>query len=290
MTRRGLFQVGLPALGLALWGCGSGDSTTFSSGASGSTNPVATRILRSERDSSFFFGSGGELFQINQLSAEVQKFSAAGQSLWIARLKGRGNNQMDTPVAGATDGQGRAWLVDRALGRLQLLDSAGQPVGNVNAPQPLLRPQDIAIGSQFVYVSDGYQHRIAVFDLNGQFVASWTVGNTLNYPRGLALDPSNRLHVADAGDGRILILDGNGQLITQYGQDLLLHPRGLSIHSSGIIAVADSLARAIFLFAPDLTLLARLEPTSGGQPLTPLDVQFAPDGVLYLTAEPAGVV
>lgn len=293
MTRRFLFQVGLPSIGFVLWGCGSATETPsagFVPNPPTNTTPVAVQVLRSERDSSFFVDSSGNLFQVNQRSAEVQKFAPNGQRIWVRVLKGRGPNQMDTPVAGAVDGQGRAWLVDRALSRLQILDGTGQPVGNVVSPDPMLRPQDVALDGQRVYVSDGYEHRVLVFDLNGQFLQSWTVGGDLNYPRGLALDSSGRLHLADAGNARILILNSTGQLERSYGSPSLRHPRGLSIAPGGVIAVADSVLGLIQLFSPELTLIASLRPTSGGQLLTPLDLQFGPGGVLYLTAEPADVV
>lgn len=291
MTRRGLFQVGLPSLGFALWGCGSATETgSFGGGAPGSPSLVATQILRSERDSSFFFDTAGNLFQVNQATAQVEKFAPDGQSIWVRILKGLDANQMDTPVAGAVDGQGRAWLVDRALARLQLLDAAGQPGGNVVAPDPMLRPQDIAIDAQRVYVSDGSEHRILVFDLSGQFLQSWTVGGSLNFPRGLALDSSGRLHLADAGNGRILILNSSGQLQRTYGGSSLRHPRGLSIGPAGVIAVADSVLGLVQIFSPELALVASLSPTSGAQALTPLDVEFGPGGVLYLTAEPADLL
>ena len=273
-------------------GCGSATDSFGAGNANPNSpaTPVSLRVFRSDRDSSFFFDARGNLFQINQRTAEIQKFAPDGQRIWSTLLKGRGANQMDTPVAGAVDAQGRVWLVDRALGRLQLLDVSGQPSGNFNSPSPMLRPQDIVIDSQGVFVSDGYEHRVVVFDLSGQFVTAWTLAGGLNYPRGLAFDPSGRLHVADAGNARILILSPTGQILRQYGDGLLLHPRGLSISASGLIAVADSLAGLIQIFSPDLTLLASVRPTSDDRALTPLDLQFAPSGLLYLTAEPAGVV
>lgn len=293
MTRRSLFRVGLPSIGFALWGCGSASESVnsgFAPNPSGGSSPVAVQVLRSERDSSFFFDGAGNLFQVNQVTAEVAKFATNGQALWARVLKGRGANQMDTPVAGAVDSQGRAWLVDRALGRLQLLDAGGQPAGNLIAPDPMLRPQDIAIDSQRVYVSDGSEHRILVFDLNGQFLEVWGVGGNLNHPRGVALDSAGRLHVADAGNGRIFILNSTGQMQRSYGGSDLRHPRGLSIGPGGLIAVADTVLGLIQIFSPELTLVASLSPTSGARPLTPLDLEFGPGGVLYLTAEPVGVV
>lgn len=294
MTRRTFFQVGVPSIGLALWGCGAGTETFpaagFASTPSNGATPVAVQVLRSERDSSFFFDRQGNLFQVNQRSAEVEKLAPNGQRTWIRQLKGRGANQMDTPVAGSVDGQNRVWLVDRALGRLQLLDASGQPSGNPGSPDPMLRPQDIAVDSQRVYVSDGYEHRIVLFNLNGQFLQNWTVAGSLNYPRGLALDSTGRLHVADAGNARILILNSTGQLEREYGRTSLRHPRGLSIGPGGVIAVADSVLGLIQIFSPELILVASLEPKSGGQALTPLDLEFGPGGVLYLTAEPREVV
>ena len=195
-------------------------------------------------------------------------------------------------MAVAFDQNQRIWVVDRSLSRLVVLDANGAPQSTVDPANPLLRPQDILISGSRVFVCDGSQHRIVVFDLSGQVVGNvggfGSASGLLNYPRGLALDPQGRIHVVDVGNNRVQIFNRDGALQRVYGQQLFLHGRGLDIRSDGLICVADSVAGVLLFFAADLSFLGTLRPLLQGQAYTPLDVQFGPQGNLFLHAEPGG--
>lgn len=71
------------------------------------------------------------------------------------------------------------------------------------------------------YLADGYgtNNRIAKFDPDGNFVKSW--GQTGSAPgqfsavRGIASDASGNIYVADAGNNRIQVFDGEGTFKSQ---------------------------------------------------------------------------
>ena len=71
-----------------------------------------------------------------------------------------------------------------------------------------------------IYVSDGYGNsRVAKFDKNGKFIKSW--GSTgaepgqFNALHGIALDAQGNVYVADTGNKRIQVFDGDGNFKTQ---------------------------------------------------------------------------
>jgi DNA-binding beta-propeller fold protein YncE len=80
-----------------------------------------------------------------------------------------------------------------------------------------------------IYVADGASRttgnaRIAKFDKDGHFIRSWGSRGSdpgqFNGIRGIVIDAEGRLYVADAGNQRIQVFDGDGNLkgqITQIG-------------------------------------------------------------------------
>jgi hypothetical protein len=178
------------------------------------------------------------------------------------------------------------WLLDRALSKLLLLDDQGQPLQVLAPPPAMLRPQDVVAGPSQIFVSDGYLHRILIFSLTGQFLTAFGQNGLLNYPRGMAIDAQQRLHVVDAGTSRVVIFSLDGRFISSYGQGLFSHARGLDISRDGLIAISDSVGQLIHLFSPQLNPVGNFSPTWQGQRLAPLDLHFTPTGTIQILAEP----
>lgn len=85
------------------------------------------------------------------------------------------------------------------------------------------RPADVAWDAAGnIYVADGLgnNNRVAKFDKNGKFVRSW--GNTglgqgqFRQVHGIAIDAQGMVYVADAGNRRIQVFDGDGNFKTMF--------------------------------------------------------------------------
>lgn len=270
MQRRDFLRyTSMSVIGLTL-GCGS------SEGGPGNSNPASNPgqpiLAATTFEGTFRFDARGNRYDINSLTVVIGKFSSSGRQLWLVDRKGLGEQNLDTPISLAVDSAGRVWVLDRGLGRLQVLDSNGKFLRNVGGD--FASPQDIVIGDRRVYVSDAIRKQVFVFDLNGNLLTRF--GSGLLFPRGLGLDPGGRLHLADGDSVRIFTPEG--MEVSRYGAGRFLHALGVAIRSQdGLIVVADAGARQLELFGPDLQSLGQLRLA-----LQPLDVEFGPDGRLYV--------
>jgi len=118
------------------------------------------------------------------------------------------------------------------------------------------------------YISDGYVNsRIAKVDKNGNWVKSWGEPGgepgQLNTPHSIAADAEGRLYVADRGNRRIQVFDGDGKVLRQIVIDVPVDPN----------------ARPAMGNKPDL-------PTTGNQAMAPgapwtVCITPPPNQVLY---------
>jgi hypothetical protein len=79
------------------------------------------------------------------------------------------------------------------------------------------------------YISDGYiNSRIAKVDKDGNWIKSWgepgSEPGQLNTPHSIALDAEGRVYVADRGNRRIQVFDGEGKVLRQIVIDVPVNP------------------------------------------------------------------
>ena len=142
-------------------------------------------------------------------------------------------------------------------------------------------PWGVAVDSQGqIYVADTWNGRIQVFDSVGNFLRKWGYFNTTNGtlgdplalfgPRGIAVDGSDNLIVADTGNKRVLQFTPNGELLNQVGGGGVLlgnfeEPTDVAVDpTDGSIYVADAWNRRIQKLDANLQPLAEWPVPSWG--------------------------
>ncbi|MGQ9908960.1 MAG: YIP1 family protein [Candidatus Flexifilum sp.] len=81
----------------------------------------------------------------------------------------------------------------------------------------------------------------------------------------LFLGPDGFLYIADTGNGRILKLDADFQVVAELGAEVLDAPTGVFVTGDGRIFAADSRSNTVVILAPDGALINQF-----GRPVEPL--------------------
>lgn len=84
----------------------------------------------------------------------------------------------------------------------------------------LTLPSDVAVLKDKIYLVDGGNHRVVVYDLQGEYLFAFgDEGNKagqLNYPVGISAASNGRVYVADSGNHRIQIFSDKGKYLSGF--------------------------------------------------------------------------
>lgn len=131
-----------------------------------------------------------------------------------------------------------------------------------NGPGEFNLPRDVAIGKDGkLYVVDGGNFRIQVFDAQGKFLNNFgkigvNLGNFAR-PKEAATDKDGNLYVIDAAYGNFQIFDPEGQLLlfvgdrsVSDGPGLYMLPSGVYVDEDGRVYAVDQGFRKVDVFRP----------------------------------------
>lgn len=84
--------------------------------------------------------------------------------------------------------------------------------------KPLKQPSAAVVAKDGrIYVMDGVNNRVAVFNPSGDFLFDFGKGGDekgeFNFPLGIAVDKANRVYVADSGNGRVQVFSHEGEFL-----------------------------------------------------------------------------
>jgi DNA-binding beta-propeller fold protein YncE len=172
--------------------------------------------------------------------------------------------------------------VDSAEHKVRVLDlDTGKQLLEIgsrgNGPGELNLPRDVALGKDgLLYVVDGGNFRIQVFDKAGKFVRTFGVvgrrSGQFARPKEIAADADGNLYVVDTAFANVQIFNPEGQLLLDVasrgdndGPGKFMLPSGIAVDTDGRIYLVDQFFRKMDVFRP-----ARLPANARyGDPLPP---------------------
>jgi sugar lactone lactonase YvrE len=265
----------------------NGDITTVAGGGSSGDGGMATNAALG-RPYGVSLDSIGNLFIVDPAKHRVRKVDTNGV---ITTVAGNGTNgfsgdggtatnaQLSSPQGVAVDTTGNLFIADTSNNRIRKVDTSGSimtvagqaTAGNSGDGGPassalLNHPAGIAFDSSGnLFIADWYNQRIRKIDTNGiiSTVAGSSAGYSgdggsatnakLNYPTGVAVDPSGNIFIADTANNRIRAVDTNGIITTIVGTNTvgysgdggaptsakLNNPTGVALDTAGNLCIAD---------------------------------------------------
>ena len=179
---------------------------------------AAAQLLEFDRDGSFIREIGHNLYAWS--FGHAVRIDAQ-DNIWAA------DKGSDMVVRFSPEGQ-----VTMVFGRKQ--EASDKETGPLEHPKPPLPPEDGRFRQVTdmtwdpqgnIYISDGYiNSRIAKADKDGNWLKSWgSPGNKpgeLNTPHSIAADAKGNIYVADRGNRRIQVFDGEGNFLRAITVDV----------------------------------------------------------------------
>ena len=173
----------------------------------------------------------------------------------------------DSPKGVAIDGAGNIYVTSK--NKLQKFSATGALIKRIGrtgrSEGEFADPRAVTVHNDQLYVCDIYNHRIQVFDLDLNFVRS--IGShgegreEFDEPQDVWFDTAGNMYVAEWGNGRIQVLDGNCKFKHEFGREGS-RPSGLTIAdryvyvsdlSGHYIAIYDTSGQFVAAFGRDGT-------------------------------------
>ncbi|CAN5147126.1 hypothetical protein BH24PSE2_BH24PSE2_06760 [soil metagenome] len=180
-------------------------------------------------------GPDGSIYVSDYLQDRVQKFTESGRFVLQWGGSGDGDTEFDSPIGLAADTRGRVYVADFYNKVIKVFSPQAEFLGRVGRPGQW-RPAgldyptgvDVSIDGR-VLVADAYNYRVQLFDPDWQPQAAWGWRVLWLWPRpaggdqgfgeatGVAFGHGTGLvHVADARNYRVSMLDARGGFVTDY--------------------------------------------------------------------------
>ena len=243
---------------------------------------------------------GGNVYVADGNNSRIQKFTTDGAFVLKWGSFGSSNSQLGSPTDVATDSAGNVYVADAGNYRVQKFDSNGQYIQTIgqlsgtNPPPPgqfQSNTQAVAYSPNGdIYVTE--RSRVDQFRTDGTFVRRWgdqgPADGQFNASRGIAVDGSGNVYVADCSNARVQVFAADGTFLRRIGtsgsgEGQFGCPWDVAFDPAGNLWVADSLQYSLQEFRPDGTFVSRTTSDDIPSGFRPDGIAFDSAGFLYVT-------
>jgi DNA-binding beta-propeller fold protein YncE len=169
-----------------------------------------------------------------------------------------GRGSFNKPLNLAFDSDDNLYVADVNRQEILIFDAFGNYLRAIGK-EAHMKPTDVGVDGDFVFVSDAKNHDIKVFNRHNDQIVG-TIGQNedmgqdkLSIPIHLDVDSEGNIHVTNTGTGRIVKLDRDGHLLQGFGGlgnvvSLFGRPRGIAVDDQGRIYIVDAAHQNVQIF------------------------------------------
>ena len=202
---------------------------------------------------------GGKIFVCDTVQSLIEVFD-------LQKNRGRffapdGEGRLRVPVNVAIDTDGTRYVTDSSRRQVIIYDADGNYLEALGKKGEM-KPVDVAITADRLYVADLQNHAVRVFGKKDHQLLFSIPANTnvtsaaegkLYSPANLTLDNAGHLIVSDVGGFAVQIYDLNGKFIRSIGRQgvgagMFARPKGVAVDRQGLIYVVDAATQCVQIF------------------------------------------
>ncbi len=249
--------------------------------ATGASIGTANAVVKDSAGNVYFSSSLHAVYKIDT-SGTLTRIAGTGRGDFSGDGGPAASAQLRNPFGLALDSSGNLYIADSGNGRIRRVDTSGNittVAGNGNCcfggdggqatSAQMNSPYGVAVDSAGnLYIADTFNYRIRKVTTAG--IISTIAGNgtccfsgdggaatsaQLNVPRGLAVDSSGNVYVADTSNNRIRMISTSGNISTVAGNGntgfsgdggtatstSIYQPYGVAVDASGNVYIAEAL-------------------------------------------------
>ena len=177
------------------------------------------------------------------------------------------NKALSKPYAVHSDSKGRVFVADTGIAGLIVFNIKEKNVSfwGVTGLGALSKPVGVTSNAQGnVFVSDVLNHRVVIFDNDGNYLDAYGGEEILNSPVGLVYnDETQRLYVVDSKQNQIIVFDPQGDIDFTIGKGgepsakpgEFNIPTNIATDNDGRLYVSDSMNFRVQIFEADGTFV-----------------------------------
>lgn len=175
-------------------------------------------------------------------------------------FRAEGEGALQLPLNLTVDTDGTTYVADSQRDQVVIFDKDENfvaAIGKVNE----MKPRDVAVGADKIYVADLMKHCIRVFDKKtreplGSLPQGDDVKNSkaeILTPTNLALDKDGNLYVGDTGGFHVLVFDANGKYVRTVGEfgdstGQFARVKGIAVDREARLYATDAMSQVTQIF------------------------------------------
>ena len=220
---------------------------------------------------------------------QISVFNVRGERIRTIRSRDNCPEQMVSPREMAIDDMDNIYVCSQC--QLQKFTNSGELtecIRKIGSNEVEFDPIGITIHSNYVYVCDGNNHCIQVFDMDLTFIKS--IGSygkgegEFTMPEDIKFDTSGNMYVADFGNYRVQVLDSSGHFIRVFGEEQREphHVASLHIIDKYVYASATDNYIVVYKTSGEFVTLFGGEGDEEGEFMFPASIASCPNGFVYV--------